>query len=88
MRQTFSTDVRNAPGVLARIEGVFRRLDVPFESLVLAPAPDGPSRHCLTIVVDVSSEQAGFLTRRLRRLIDIEQAGPVRAWSPSTPTVD
>jgi acetolactate synthase small subunit len=88
MKQTFSTDVRNAPGVLARVEGIFRRQNVPLESLVLVPTPDFPSRSRLTLVADVSAEQAGFLTKLLRRLIDVQEAGPARIGAPPTRTGD
>ena len=72
MTQKFAALVRNAPGIVARIEAVFRRQNVPLRSFGFTAGSD-ESRRCRVIcVADASAEQAAFVARLLRRIVDVE----------------
>jgi acetolactate synthase small subunit len=68
MRRTLIAQVANVPGLLARVDGLFRRHSIPVESLVLE-AEAASAR--LTIAVRASAESAALVVRQLRRLEDV-----------------
>ena len=72
MKRTIVAHVENVPGVLARVEGLFRRHGVPVESLHFDAAGHAPAR--LTVVAKTSAEDAGLLVRQLRRLVNVREA--------------
>jgi acetolactate synthase small subunit len=77
MRRTILAHIENVPGVLARVEGLFRRHGVPVESLQFETAGSSPAR--LTVVARASAEAAALVVRQLRRLVDVRaahEAGP------------
>jgi acetolactate synthase small subunit len=72
MKRTILAHVENVPGVLARVEGLFRRHGVPVESLHFETAGSASAR--LTVVARTSAEDSGLLVRQLRRLVDVREA--------------
>ena len=72
MKRTILAHVENVPGILARVEGLFRRHSVPVESLHFDAA--GTSTARLSIVARTSAEDAGLLVRQLRRLVNVREA--------------
>ncbi len=80
MKRTFVAHVENVPGVLARVDGLFRRQSVPVESLHFDTA--GPSPARLTVVARASAEAAALVVRQLRRLVDVKDAHEVVAETP------
>ena len=84
MKRTIVAHVENVPGVLARVEGLFRRHSIPVESLHFDAAGASPAR--LTVVARASAEASGLVVRQLRRLVDVREAHEV-AFEPSHETV-
>ena len=88
MKQTFVALVKNTPGLLARVEALFRRQDVSLESLAF----HGAESASVTIVADASDEKAELLVKHLRRLVDVEHVfsphllRPIPAAAPLTKT--
>lgn len=69
MRQTIVLLADHVPGLLARVESLFRRQSLPLERVVLAG--DGASCR-LTLTADVPPEKRALLVKHLRRLIDVK----------------
>ncbi len=84
MKRTIVAHVENVPGVLARVEGLFRRHSVPVESFHFDAAGSSPAR--LTVVARTSAESSGLVVRQLRRLVDVREAHEVSA-EPTHETV-
>ncbi|HQR44784.1 MAG TPA: ACT domain-containing protein [Thermoanaerobaculia bacterium] len=72
MKRTIVAHVQNVPGVLARVDGLFRRHGLPVESLHFDAAGPGPAR--LTVVARASADAAGLVVRQLRRFVDVRDA--------------
>ncbi|HKC25792.1 MAG TPA: ACT domain-containing protein [Thermoanaerobaculia bacterium] len=75
MRQTFVVLVKNTPGLLARVEALFRRQAVSLESLAF----HGADEASVTIVAEASDEKTDLLVMHLRRLVDVKHAFSPRA---------
>ncbi len=75
MKRTIVAHVENVPGILARVEGLFRRHSVPVESLHFDAAGSSPAR--LTVVARASADDSGLVVRQLRRLVDVREAHEV-----------
>jgi acetolactate synthase small subunit len=82
MTQTFVASVNRTPGILARVDALFRRQDVAVDSLAY-DAEGGTRTASLTIVAEATDEKARLLVRHLERLVDVRsveaQPAPVRA---------
>ena len=68
MRRTLIAHVENVPGLLARVDGLFRRHSISVESL-LFEASVTPAR--LTITARASAEAAALVVKQMRRLEDV-----------------
>lgn len=68
MKHTFVALVHGTPGLLARVETIFRRQGVALESVAFHCAP----RATVRIVAEASDEKAELLVKHLRRLVDVE----------------
>ena len=71
MRRTIVAHVENVPGILSRVDGLFRRHSLPMEGLVFDAAAV-PAR--LTIVTRASAEAAALVVRQMRRFEDVRDA--------------
>ncbi len=72
MKRTIVAHVENVPGVLSRVDGLFRRHAVPVESLHFEAAGASPAR--LTVVTRASAEAAALVVKQLRRVEDVRDA--------------
>ena len=77
MKRTIVAQVENVPGVIARVDGLFRRHSLPVESLVFDAAGTPPAR--LTVVARASAEAAALVVKQLRRFEDVRDAHEVVA---------
>ena len=73
--RTFSLKVENEPGLLARVESIFRRQRTPIRSFFFE-REEGRAA-ALTIVAFASGEAAGLLRKQLMRLHDVLEADEV-----------
>jgi len=71
MRQTFEIRAKDAPGLLARIETLFRRQRAPIRSFFFEGG-NGPVA-VLTIEAEAPADVAGLLRRQLMRLLDVNE---------------
>jgi len=72
MTHTISCRVRNRPGVLARIAGLFSRRGYNIESLAVSTSHK-PGESRMTIVVEDTEEVLGQIIQQLYKLIDVIQ---------------
>ncbi len=72
MTRTIVAHIENVPGVLARVDGLFRRHALPVESLHLDAASGATAR--LTVVLRAPADAAQLVVRQLRRLGDVREA--------------
>lgn len=66
---TFVAHLDNSPGVLARVETLFRRQDLPLQTLTLRES--GATGYQVTVEADVEGEAADLVLKRFRRLADL-----------------
>jgi len=71
MKKTIVAHVENVPGVLSRVDGLFRRHSIPIESLIF-DAGTSPAR--LTITARASAEAAALVVKQMRRFEDVRDA--------------
>jgi acetolactate synthase small subunit len=67
---TFTAHLDNSPGVLARVETLFRRQNLPLTRLTLAEAT--PSSYLVTVEAPVSGDTADLVLKHFRRLVDVK----------------
>jgi len=79
MRRTLIAHVENVPGLLARVDGLFRRHSIPVESLVFEAAAS-PAR--LTITARASAEAAALVVRQMRRFEDVRDVREAASEPP------
>jgi len=84
-RQTFEIRVNDVPGLLARVESLFRRQSAPIRSFHFEGSADGPSAR-LRLVTDADDERSGLLQRQLRRLEDVLEVH--RRGLPAAPAAE
>lgn len=70
MKITIISRVRNRPGVVSRISGLFTRRGYNIDSLVTGTTAD-PSVYQLTVSMIGEPEDADLLARQLRRMPDV-----------------
>jgi acetolactate synthase small subunit len=85
MEQIFDITVNDVPGLLARVEAIFRRQRAPIRSFSFE-GENGRAAH-LTITAFATSESASLLRKQLMRLMDVHAvadsgAGAARAFAP------
>ena len=81
MEQIFDITVNDVPGLLARVESIFRRQRAPIRSFSFE-GENGRMAH-LTITAEANGEGAELLRRQLMRLVDVNDvadSGKVRAF--------
>ena len=71
MSRTFVAHVNPTPGLLARVDALFRRQDAELTSLSYDLAHRGGAS--LTIVASASEEAARLLAKHLARLADVRE---------------
>ena len=69
----FSLKVENEPGLLARVESIFRRQRAPIRSFFFE-SEEGRVTAVLTIVATASGQSANLLRKQLMRLHDVLEA--------------
>jgi len=72
MTHTISCRVRNRPGVLARVAGLFSRRGYNIESLAVSTS-HRPGESRMTIVVEDTQEVLSQIIQQLYKLIDVIQ---------------
>jgi len=75
MEQVFEIRIQNVPGILARVESIFRRQRAPIRGFFLE-GEEGSSAANLTITAVASSEGADLLRKQLVRLVDVHDVLP------------
>jgi acetolactate synthase small subunit len=83
MEQIFEITVQDVPGLLARVEAIFRRQRTPIRSFFFE-GEEGCAAH-LTITAEASGEGADLLRKQLMRLVDVHavaDSGAARAFAP------
>lgn len=73
MEQTFEIRIQNVPGVLARVEAIFRRQRAPIRGFFLEGGEGSAAR--LSVTADASFEAANLLRKQLMRLMDVQAVG-------------
>jgi len=71
MTRTIVAHVENVPGVLARVDGLFRRHSLPVESLHFEAAGPGRPPHGRGPSV---GRGAALVVKQLRRFVDVRDA--------------
>ena len=69
MEQTFEITVQDVPGLLARVEAIFRRQRTPIRGFFFEGG-EGRAAH-LTITARASGDVAVLLRKQLMRLVDV-----------------
>jgi acetolactate synthase small subunit len=72
MKRTIVAHVENVPGVLARVDGLFRRHSLHIDSLLFEAGSGATAR--LTVVLRASADAAGLVVRQMRRFGDVREA--------------
>jgi acetolactate synthase small subunit len=83
MEQVFEIRIQNVPGILARVESIFRRQRAPIRGIFLEGEEGSAAR--LTVTAEANSEGANLLRKQLMRLIDVHDiadSGEVRTFAP------
>jgi len=75
--RTFAVRVNGVPGLLARVEALFRRQRVPLRTVFFEKELGTRDRVRLTIVVKTSEETFVLLGRQLLRLHDVSHVAEV-----------
>lgn len=75
--RTYAVRVKDVPGLLSRVEALFRRQRVPLRTVFFERELGTRDRVRLTIVVKTSEETFGLLGRQLLRLHDVSHVAEV-----------
>jgi acetolactate synthase small subunit len=84
MEQIFEIRIQNVPGILARVESIFRRQRAPIRGFFLE-GEEGSGAANLTITAVASGDGADLLRKQLMRLVDVHavaDSGETRAFAP------
>jgi acetolactate synthase small subunit len=84
MEQIFEITVNDVPGLLARVESIFRRQRAPIRSFFFEGEEGAAAR--LSITADATGDGANLLRKQLMRLVDVRDVrdfGAPRAVAPS-----
>ncbi len=86
MEQIFDIRIQNVPGILARVESIFRRQRAPIRGFCLEGEEMTGAAH-LTITAMANGDVANLLRKQLMRLMDVEAvadtgASAARAFAP------
>jgi acetolactate synthase small subunit len=72
MEQTFEIRIQNVPGILARVESIFRRQRAPIRGVFLE-GEEMTGAANLTITAVASGDGANLLRKQLIRLVDVTE---------------
>ncbi len=70
MEQIFEIRIQNVPGILARVESIFRRQRAPIRGIFLEGEEGLAAR--LTVAAEADGEGAELLRKQLMRLVDVQ----------------
>ena len=70
MHETYEIKANDAPGLLARVETLFRRQRAPIRSFFFEGCEGGPVAR-LVLVADADEERSNLLQKQLLRLEDV-----------------
>ena len=70
MRETYEIKANDAPGLLARVESLFRRQRAPIRSFSFEGCVGGPVAR-LVLVAEADEERSNLLQKQLLRLEDV-----------------
>ena len=73
MEQIFEIRVQNVPGILARVEEIFRRQRAPIRGFFLEGEEGSAAR--LSITAETNLDAANLLRKQLMRLMDVHAVG-------------
>jgi acetolactate synthase small subunit len=76
--RTFSLRVEGVPGLLARVESLFRRQRAPIRSFSFEREEGPGGRARLIIVAEASPETFSLLGKQLLRLVDVQEVAEAR----------
>lgn len=76
MRQMLSIRVRNHPGVLSHVAGLFTRRAFNIESIAAGPTED-PDITRIHLVAQGDESQLAQVTKQIRKLIDVLEVEPL-----------
>ncbi|MBI2882076.1 MAG: acetolactate synthase small subunit [Candidatus Tectomicrobia bacterium] len=76
MRRLLSIKVRNHPGVLSHVAGLFTRRAFNIESIAAGPTED-PSITRIHLVAQGDEQQLDQVTKQIRKLIDVLEVEPL-----------
>jgi acetolactate synthase small subunit len=83
MEQIFEITVQDVPGLLARVEAIFRRQRTPIRSFFFEVGEGCAAQ--LTITAKANGDMASLLRKQLMRLVDVHavaDSGAARAFAP------
>jgi acetolactate synthase small subunit len=69
MEQIFEIRIQNVPGILARVEAIFRRQRAPILGMFLEGEEGSTAR--LSITAEANLDAANLLRKQLMRLMDV-----------------
>jgi acetolactate synthase I/III small subunit len=75
-----SVEVRNQPGVLARVSGMIRRRGFNIQGLAVGPT-NRPGRSRMTLTVDAGHAEVDQVEKQLDRLIEVVEIADITAQS-------
>ncbi|MEO8584807.1 MAG: ACT domain-containing protein [Acidobacteriota bacterium] len=82
MEQIFDITVNDVPGLLARVESIFRRQRAPIRSFFFEGG-NGRMAH-ITITAFAAGDAADLLRKQLMRLVDVQDVRPLGEASART----
>ena len=90
MQETYEIKVKDAPGLLARVESIFRRQRAPIRSFFFEGCEGGPVAR-LVLVAEADEDRSNLLQKQLLRLedvIEVVRSRDAAAFAPSEFTLE
>jgi acetolactate synthase small subunit len=84
--RTFALTVGDTPGLLSRVDALFRRQRVPLRTVFFEKEEGASDRARLTLVTEASAEQFSLLSRQLLRLRDVHHVGAAMSAAAAVPS--
>jgi len=78
--RVLSVEVRNQPGVLARVSGMIRRRGFNIQGLAVGPT-NRPGRSRMTLTVDAGHAEVDQVEKQLDRLIEVVEIADITGQS-------
>ena len=83
MEQIFEIRIQHVPGILARVESIFRRQRAPIRGIFLEGEEGSAAR--LSVTAEANLDAANLLRKQLMRLMDVDAVadfGAAHAFAP------